>query len=198
MGGGEIAAHIFETGAEMSAIVKTNDFTAALGECIRTNVKFRCSRSYADLSVWMRLCTRLSDSEIFSVLPVAMHNVWTDQSLASLLKARGAHKSDRFNMQNLAANLVCFRRTEIQNGEVHLLQTQLAHLSHEFNNLSGNVFEILIRLDRLEAENSTLKQVLCDKGLIDPAVFKPEQVAKGVETHLSVRPEQDAVTKYVL
>ncbi len=178
----------------MSSIVKTNMLTQALGDCIRSNPKFKAGQSYADLSMWTRLCARLSDTEIFSMLPIALRNVWADEEIHALLQERGALGTGRFNVQSLAATLVCFRRTETQNSEVRVLQSQLAHLSHEFNSLSFSVFDILKRLDRLEAENVTLKQALNIGGLSDD----PAGLPKTETQQISIRSDQDAVTKYVL
>jgi hypothetical protein len=183
----------------MSSIVKTNNFTTALRNAIRENPKFKVGRNYADLMIWSRLCIRLSDSDIFSILPIALRTIWSDEEMQTLLKARATHPADRFNVQSLAANLVCFRRSDIQDGELHILQQQLAHLSNEFNNLSGNVFDILKRLDRLEEENTTLKQALLTHGLIkDPVIASDKDDQFMSTTGLSIRSDQDAVTKYVL
>ncbi|MDV7339605.1 hypothetical protein RYZ26_08380 [Terasakiella sp. A23] len=167
----------------MSSITKSNDFTTAVIAQIHADSKFKCGRSYSDMLIWTRLCRPLTNSEIFALLPVVVRTVWSDEDASRALYQRGAQKLDTFNQQNLAANLVCFRRTDLQNDEITELKTQLAELSHQFNCLSYSVFEMMDRLSHLENENFDLKSELASKGVISNAAsvefLPPVQEAKG-------------------
>jgi hypothetical protein len=153
----------------MSTIIKSNDFTQVVMDRVKSDQTFKCGRSYADLLIWTRLCAPLTNSEVFSLLPVVLRNVWADEDTSIMLFDRGAQKPERFHVQSLAANLVCFRRTDQQNDEIVYLKEQLAHLSNQFNSLSYTIFDAVERLVALEEENQSLKLQLATNGMISSA-----------------------------
>lgn len=176
--------HIPSIGVEMSSIIKANDFTQSVIDRIIADEKFKCGRSYADMLIWTRLCRPFTHSEIFALLPIVLKNVWANEGTVETLKARGAKKPDTFNLQSLAANIVSFRRADIQDEEIVELKNGFANLAQNFNTLSYSVFEIMKRLSALEEENVALRAELQAKGIIsnkstEGAICTPEKIIFG-------------------
>lgn len=134
----------------MSSLAKSNDFTQSVIRRLKNDQNFKCGFGYGDILIWTRLCGALTNSEIFSFLPVAFRDVWTDHSTSLLLFERGAVKVDKLAIQGLAANIVSFRRSEHHNDEIDELKNKLEQMSLQFNTL-------LERVTVLETENRTLR-----------------------------------------